>query len=111
QGACGGARRHTPRTPAQLMGEVRPAAATVWSELLPHCLPHDVERRTPVDVLKQCVVDERLVVPSTGLVHESPEVLQYRVIQPNRSLCLARFRLYDGTTLRAREVDVAVLLS
>ena len=37
-----------------------------------------------MDLLKQSVVDQRLVVPSPGLVHETPGVLQYRVIKPNR---------------------------
>ena len=43
---------------------------TPYDESSPGPLPHGVERRTSVDMFEQNVVDEGLVVPAPGLVHQ-----------------------------------------
>jgi hypothetical protein len=64
-----------------------------------------------MDILKQSVVDKGLVVPSSRCVHETPKILQDRIVQPDGYLRLSRLRLNDGTALRTREVDIAVFIS
>ena len=60
-----------------------------------------------MDILKQGVVDKGLVVPSPRCVHETPKILQNRIVQPDGYLRLSRLRLNDGTALRTREVEMS----
>ena len=59
---------------------VRPAGDAVGSEFLPDRLAHDVEGRTPMDILKQGVVDKGLVVSSTRCVYETPKIFENGVV-------------------------------
>ena len=44
-------------------------------QLLANGLPHDIERRAPVNVLQQGVIDERLVIAAAGLVYDIAEII------------------------------------
>ena len=76
----------------------------VGRELFSHNLAHGVESRSPVDMLKECVVDQSLIVTAASLVDHVPEILDHRVVQANRDLRLPWRGSDDRATLRAREI-------
>ena len=64
-----------------------------------------------MDILEQGVIDKGLVVPSSSCLYETPKIFQDGVVQPDGDLRLSGFRFNDGTALRTREVDIAILFS
>src|SRR5439155_15195018 len=83
----------------------------VGRELFPHDLPDRIESRATMNVLEQRVVDQSLVVAATSPIHCGPKELDHCVVQANRDLCLPRLGSDYGSSLRAREIDLPVLLS
>src|SRR5881397_2235725 len=94
-----------------LTSGIRPPRIAIRREFFSNDLTDGVESRTTVDVLEQRVVDQCLVVSTTGPIYCSPKELDRLVVEANRDLRLPWLGLHDGSALRAREIDVAILLS
>ena len=54
----------------------------------------------------QSFVDQCLIVTSTGILNNSAEIIQHRVIETDGNLGFAGFERHDGTTLCACEINV-----
>src|ERR1035438_4559604 len=100
----------------------------VWLSGPPQFLPDDSANgrfqrfASTCDVLKQCIVDQRLIVPTAGVVHLLTEPIQNAIVEadgharfPRRSsdhrssLCLREvvFTLHEPSAYRSRSPGVA----
>src|SRR3990172_6089115 len=84
-----------------LKPRVRPPCVAVGREFFSDDLTDGFEGRPAVDVLKQRVVDQRLVVSTASPVYRGPKELDHRVVEANRDLGLPGFGLHDGSALAA----------
>src|SRR5207249_5564918 len=94
-----------------LKPEARASYGAIRREFFSEHLTDGVEGRPSMDVLQQRVVDQRLVVSSTGPIAGRAKEFDHRVVEANGDLGLPWLGLHDGAPLGAGEIEVSIFLS
>ena len=93
----------------------RPSRTASWTalgpgsgHLLSYYLPNGVKDRTLLDIGHQRIVDQGLIVPTSGLLDDRAEVIDDPVIQANRNLGFPRFERDYRTAFGTGEIDLPI---